>query len=190
MLREWTNLRKFCSHLFCQCIIDGNYPESEGRDKLLSKGYNPRPQAQPVPERSSGTAKEKPGFPSVPLEDLLLHPHAHPTPLLPPPLQRSHGHTFSGILSFHFWTKWHLALTRHFQSSWSPLKCWLEKFSIVAKNEGEGANERKTLDYAWMCTPHPSVIQISNAFELLFVDGFSLLVLNRVCYCNFVVFWL
>lgn len=35
-----------------------------------------------------------------------------------------------------------------------------------------------------MCTPHPSVIQISNAFELLFIDGFSLLMLNRVCYCN------
>lgn len=124
------------------------------------------------------------------LRTCFFTPMPTPTPFLPPPLQRSHGHTFSGILNFHFWTKWHLALTRHFQSSWSPLKCWLEKFSIVAKNEGEGANERKTLDYAWMCTPHPSVIQISNAFELLFVDGFSLLMLNRVCYCNFVVFWL
>lgn len=81
MLREWTNLRKFHFHYFCQCIIDRNYPESEGRDKLLSKGYNPRPQAQPLPERSSGTAKEKPEFPSVLLEDLLLHPHAHPYPI-------------------------------------------------------------------------------------------------------------
>lgn len=43
-----------------------------------------------------------------------------------------------------------------------------------------GANERKTLDYAWMCTPQPSVIQISNSFELLFIDGFILLMLSSL----------
>lgn len=36
-----------------------------------------------------------------------------------------------------------------------------------------------------MNVPHPSVFQVSNAFELLFIDGFSLLMLTRVCYCNF-----
>lgn len=79
---------------------------------------------------SLGTAKEKPGFPVYHLRTCFFtKPHPTPvpptTPLLPPSLQRVHSHIFSGISSFHFWTKWHLALTRHFQSSWSPLKCWL-----------------------------------------------------------------
>lgn len=79
---------------------------------------------------SLGTAKEKPGFPVYHLRTCFFtEPHPTPVPptttLLPPSLQRVHSHIFSGISSFHFWTKWHLALTRHFQSSWSPLKCWL-----------------------------------------------------------------
>lgn len=106
-----------CYILLLLPMVDGNSQESSVQDTT------PRPQAQPMEEGRSGTAKEKPGFPMCCLRTCFFTFMPAPTPLSHLPSKDPVAMSSVAYQVFIFGRSDILALTRHFQSSWSPLKC-------------------------------------------------------------------
>lgn len=137
-------MRNFHSCHFCQCFSDGNYQESESRDKLLSKGYSSSQW-----KRQFRNSKGKARIPRVPLEDLLLHrtpshscaPHYSSPAPFPPKSPQPH---LQWHIEFSFLDKVTFSFNKTFPKLLVSFEMLTLKVQHCCQGCGGGANERKT----------------------------------------------